>query len=899
MTKLSLKTVLGMTASVAMLSAYNMAPAYAQSAEDAVVEDEIITLGTRRAARSAQDLVAPVDIISGVELTNQASSDALDILRTSVPSFNVNTQPISDAATIIRPPNLRGLSPDNTLVLLNGKRRHKGSVISFLGGGIADGAQGVDLSVFPALALKNVQVLRDGASSQYGSDAIAGVINFTLKDDASGGMVEAKYGSTYEGDGDNYSVAGNIGFGLGDDGFVNITAEYSETDGTVRATDRSDVQALIAAGVLTGNENLTINSYTDQYAQYWGQPDVTDNIKVFVNSGVDLSENVELYAFGNYAERTAEGGFFFRNPNTRGGVYAGPTVDPTTGNADPNGVASVLVGAIDGNTAACPAGIPLLNGAPDVNSVPYQTVFNTENCFSFIETIPTGFVPRFGGDNKDMSVTGGLRGEVDLGNGLGYDLSATHGSSDTEFFINNTVNASLGPNTPRSFTPGAYKQTETVLNADFTYGVPVEGFASDLSVGFGGEWREETFDITAGDPASFALGPLSTQGFSSSSNGFGGFANDNTATQDSYAAYVDLEAEVTDALTLQGALRYEDYTAFGDTLDYKIGAKFDITDSFLVRGTYSTGFHAPSAGQATVTNVTTQIVNGSLIDQGTLPLSSNPGQLAADFIENQFGERPELGTEEARNIAAGVAFDTGPMQWTVDYFNIEVKNRIALSANVAFLDALDFAATQAGLTLPAGSTVSSALDFLANNNVITRSDYVGFEDLTEFRYFTNSFDTKTQGIDVVGRMPFDIGSGDSTFIIGANYTDTNVTNTGTVNPISASRVRALEDLLPNVKGFATVTHEEGKFRGLLRANYFGGWYDNGNDYDVGSEVLFDAELGYEAMEGLELIVGAANVFDAYPDENPGQTGTGQLYPEASPIGFSGGQYYVKARYTFD
>lgn len=323
MQKFSLKSHLAVTASAALLAGLLATPVYAQDGDTgANNSDEIITTGTRRKARSAADTPAPVDVISGVEFTNQASNDLQDLLRTSVPSYNVNSQPISDAATIIRPANLRGLSPDNTLVLLNGKRRHRGSVISFLGGGIADGAQGVDVSVFPALALKQVEVLRDGASSQYGSDAIAGVINFQLKDAAEGGMVEAVYGQTYKGDGEDYRISGNVGFGIGDRGFVNVTAEYGQTEGTVRAATRNDVADLVAAGNAAAADNLTINTYTDEFAQYWGTPDVNDNIKLFVNSGFELSDSAELYLFGNYAERQAEGGFFYRNPTNRGGVYS-------------------------------------------------------------------------------------------------------------------------------------------------------------------------------------------------------------------------------------------------------------------------------------------------------------------------------------------------------------------------------------------------------------------------------------------------------------------------------------------------------------------------------------------------------------------------------------------------
>lgn len=889
--------------SAALLAVAPMA--VAQGDETASDEDlelqKVISIGSRVPSRSALDTPAPVDVFSGEEFVNQGTNDVTEILRTAVPSYNVNTQPISDAATIIRPANVRGLSPDNTLVLLNGKRRHRGSVISFLGGGIADGAQGADVSVIPSLALNSVEILRDGASSQYGSDAIAGVINFQLREDSNGGTVEAVYGSTYEGDGDNYRIAGNIGLPLGENGFLNLTGEVSDTDGTVRSIVRGDVEALIAAGNTAVADFQTINSYTDQVPQYWGQPDVKDNYKLFFNSGLEVGENTELYAFGNYAERTAEGGFFFRNPTNRGGVYAGPLVDPVTGFADPTGVASILVGDLDGvgTGGTCPAGIPLTQGGGLIaDPTVLAQVTGDPNCFSFVETIPSGFVPRFGGDNTDWSIAGGVRGVFGLGNGLNYDFSVVHGASETEFFIRNTINASLGPNTPRDFTPGAYKQTETIIDADFSYAVPVSGFASDLNIAFGSQYREEEFEITAGDPASFALGPLADQGFSSSSNGFGGFTASSTSTQSSYAFYVDLEADVTNALTLQGALRFEDYDAFGSTTDYKVGALYRVTDNFRLRGTVSSGFHAPTAGQANVTNVTTQNVNGVLIDQGTLPLSSAAGQLAADFIEARDGGRPDLGTETAQNFTLGTAFDVGSTTWTIDYFNIDVDDRIALSANVDFLAALDFVGNQNGLGPFA--TVSDGLTQLGNANVINRNDFVGFEDLTQFRYFTNSFDTTTEGVEVVGTIPLDITErGDTNASISFAYIDTTVDDAGSINPINAGRVAALEELLPELKGAVTVTHEQDNWRFLARANYFGEWEDTGNGTGTqGAEVNFDAEFGYYLNDQIELIIGANNIFDNYPDENPNAASLGQLYPESSPSGFNGGAYYLKARFRF-
>ncbi len=898
----SLKTQLALGVSAMMLVGSLSTASFAQSDETAVA-DEIITTGTRRKARSAADTPAPVDVISGVEFTNQASGDLGDLLRTVVPSYNVNAQPISDAATIIRPANLRGLSPDNTLVLVNGKRRHRGSVISFLGGGISDGSQGVDISVIPTIGLKQVEILRDGASSQYGSDAIAGVMNFILKDSPDSGQVELSYGSTYAGDGDNYKISANIGLPLGENGFVNISGEYGNTDGTVRSVQRTDVAALIAAGNTAVTDNLLINSYTSEVPQYWGTPDVNDNLTLFVNSGMEISESAELYLFGNYSERNVEGGFFYRNPTNRGGVYRGPTVDPVTGLVDPNGVASIRVGDLDGVGVggACPAGIPL-TGTDGLIADPgiLASVTADPNCFSFVEMIPSGFVPRFGGDNRDYSLVGGIRGELDYGNGLGYDFSGYYGSNKTDFFIKNTINASLGPNTPRDFVPGAYEQIETGFNADFTYAVPVTGWASDLGIAAGFEWRDEQFDITAGDAASYALGPLADQGFSSSSNGFGGFSESSSNSQSNIGIYGELEADITDAFTLQAAARYSDYTAYGDGLTWKLGALYKLTDGLSLRGTYSTGFHAPTSGQANVKNVTTQNVNGQLIDQGTIPLTTAPGQLAAAYLADSTGFTPTLGTENADNLSLGIAFDLGAMSWTIDYFNIRVKDRIANSDRINFIDPLLFQADLDGVVLTDRTSVAQTISELAAAGSINRADYTGFEDLSSFQFFTNAFDTKTTGFDIIGRMPFDMGVGSSSVTLAANYTETKVTNPGTntAAPLSANRIESLEQALPNWRGNVTFNHEQGIWRGLARVNYFGPWRDTGNGFDVGGEITVDAEIGAKVMENIEIIVGVANAFDNFPDENPGQGGSGQLYPESSPMGFNGGQYYIKGRYTF-
>lgn len=872
-------------------------------AQGAVAQDndleEVIITGTRLSDRSAQDSPVPVDVITGTEMRSNGSTDLQDMLRTQVPSFDINAQPISDAATITRPPNLRGLSPDNVLVLVNGKRRHRGSIISFLGGGISDGAQGVDIASIPSLALKQVEVLRDGASSQYGSDAIAGVLNFILRDDAEGFEVVARYGSTFEGDGDNYMVAANLGLPLGDRGFVNITGEMRDVEGTVRSVVRNDVAFAAANGYSPVSDFQAINTYTGEAPQYWGQPDVDDDAKLFLNAAFEINDSLEIYAFGNYAERAVTGGFFYRNvvggpSGQRGGVYKGPTVDPTTGLASDSGVPSVLVGDMDGGSS-CIDGIPLGGSGgviPDAGLL--ASVAADDNCFSFIETIPAGFVPRFGGTNEDSAFAIGARGSFNVGTGLNYDLSAQRGSNKTEFYIRNTINGSLGPNTPRDFVPGGQEQTETVYNLDLSYGFEV-GLASELNVAVGAEYREEEFDLFAGDPASYALGPLASQGFSSSSNGFGGFPNDTSAEQDNTAFYVDVETDLTDRLTVQAAVRYEEFSNFDNTTNYKLAGLFHVTDSLRLRAAFSTGFHAPTAGQANITNVTTQNVNGTLVDQGTLPLFSAAGQLGADYIAatNDGAGRPELGPEEAENFSFGVGFDIGASTWTIDYYDIDVEDRIALGANVDFLAALNY--TGGGTSY---GTVGEALTGLDQAGVINRQDFIGLDDLAEFRFFSNSFDTRTKGVDLVGNMNFDLMSGFSTITVAFNYNDTEVTDRGSINPISEGRVEALEELLPNVKGNVAWSHTQGKWRTLLRANYYGGWKSTSNGYNVDAATLVDAQVSYQLTDSLELTAGVDNLFDEYPDKTPNPGGLGQLYPEDSPFGFNGGTWYLQGRYAF-
>jgi iron complex outermembrane receptor protein len=308
------------TLALAVSMALGTVSVYAAEADDAKAKAEkdvekIVVVGSRGAPRSVNDSPVPIDLIGGDELERGGNTDMLELIKGSVPSFNVHTNPISDAASLVKPANLRGLSSDSTLILVNGKRRHRASVIAMLGGGINDGAQGPDISVIPSSALKQVEVLRDGAAAQYGSDAIAGVMNFVLKDDSDGGHLTARYGSFYEGDGDTVEISGNIGMELTKDGFANVSFQYKNADATSRSEQRPDAAGFIAAGVpdVPGNGGP---------AQVWGSPEVNDDITVFANFGLDLGNNNEAYMFGNFSERDIRGGFYYRNPHNRGGVYS-------------------------------------------------------------------------------------------------------------------------------------------------------------------------------------------------------------------------------------------------------------------------------------------------------------------------------------------------------------------------------------------------------------------------------------------------------------------------------------------------------------------------------------------------------------------------------------------------
>lgn len=883
---------LSTTASVAMA---------ADSASEVSLE-EVVVVGSRVAGRVATDAPVPVDVFTSDDLENQGVSDMDDMLRNLIPSYNVQRLPISDAATITRPATLRGLPPDNTLVLVNGKRRHRSAVIAELGGSLAAGSQGPDISVIPAIAVQQVQVLRDGAAAQYGSDAIAGVINYVLKEDRSGLSFEARYGEYDEGDGELMQLSANLGLPLGPNGFANVSAQWKDAEATSRSLQRDDAAALIATG----------NDAVPNPAQIWGAPAVEDDYALFVNSGIDLTPNQELYAFGNYAERKVRGGFFYRNPNNRSGVFTqGGTraIFDTNVIDDPTLANNATPGVSNCPALTSPGGTPTDQAAADADRAAIAAL--PINCQLFNTRFPGGFTPTFGADVEDISAVVGIRGTMD--NGLGYDFSTYLGRNEVAFLLEDTINPSLGLASPNEFDLGKYVQTEQNYTASFVLPVEMEGLHSPLNVAFGLEYRVETFEVRQGQQEAWDAGPFAFQAqnfhadgvtplvsMSVGANGFAGFGPTQVGEFEraNYAAYVDLEADVTERWLVGAAVRFEDFDDFGTTTNFKLASHFKVTDDFSLRGSASTGFRAPTPGQSNVTKVSTVTVDGVLQQRGQIP-PTNP---IAQFLGGS-----ALDAEDATNFTIGAAWDaTDNLTLTLDYFRIELEDRISQTGTIDIT-------TQ---PVPDGVGCSAAAANLGQ--CLEELGVPGASDLTSVSFFTNDFDTTTQGVDLVATYRQDWGDmGITNFTAAWNWTDTEVDSIGVA--IARNRVSDLENFNPESRGIFTANHNYGPFRVLLRASYYDEWTvgsfsgdpsftagntnyttdcSQGRDKCYDGEWVFDLEAAYTYNDRYSFVLGGQNFLDNNgPRDRNNNTGigSGNAFDTSTPFGFDGAFWYARFR----
>jgi iron complex outermembrane receptor protein len=818
-------------------------PALAAEDQGASAEttETIIVTGTRRENRTVTQSAIPIDVFTAEDLTRQGTSDTNSLFQTVIPSFSVPQSAISLGSSFVRPPNLRGLPPDQTLVLVNSKRRHRSAVVNIDVSALSLLSQAVDLSQIPAIAIERVEVLRDGASAQYGSDAIAGVINIGLKKGDSGFTGMARYGQYYEGDGRDYQLALNKGFALGDNGFINVSAEYVNSGDTSRGTQRP--------GALQLSQERPDLDIPDP-VQKWGRTEM-ESQRLFVNGGFDLGDS-EVYFFGNYGHNNGRQNFNYRQPFS------------TT-----NFARTALFGVtyyLD----------QLPNGNRDA----------TGDTFNFADLFPNGFTPIFSGKSDDIAGTAGYRGTR---GDLHYDFSATYGQHQISYTLENTVNPSFGPESPTSFYIGKLKQSETNFNADFSY--PIElGLASPLNIAWGAEYRREAYEVGLGDRAAWDAGPFARQVVQNAdgttfvvtssvgSNGTVGYGPDTagSSSRTSYAGYIDLEADVTDGFTLGAAARYEHFSTFGGTANFKGSARYEFSPALAIRGAASTGFHAPSPGQTNVNNVVLNFVAGS-----TTPVQT--GTFSVTHPASVYYGAETVKPEKSLNLTAGIVITPGSgTNLTIDYYNIRIRDRLGLS--------------QAFLVTDADRVALAALG-------VTNAD-----ELNRVQYLTNAFKTRTQGIDAVLTNVMRTDSvGTFNTSIGFNYNETKVIDRDPAI-VSNDRVANLEKILPKIRVNFTETWSSGPFSLLARVNYYDKFTvtsSSGAAQTFGDEIVADVEATYQFNDNFSLSAGIQNLFDNYPDKdlrsidpNTGLPGNGNQYIDSSPFGYNGGFWYVRAGVKF-
>ncbi|MCU0890238.1 MAG: TonB-dependent receptor [Sandarakinorhabdus sp.] len=869
----------------------------ATAAATATEDSTIVVTGTRRTDRTVAESPVPIDVFSADDFKAQPSPQLQNIIKTLVPSFNQNRNLLGDASAFVRPPNLRGLPADQILVLVNGKRMHRSALVQVTGDALNVGSQGPDLSQISSPAVSRIEVLRDGAAAQYGSDAIAGVINIGLSRADNGLNLAARYGQTYRGDGEDLQISGNAGFKLGDGGFFNITGEFIDQNVFDRSVPRPEIAPLIAAGITpprpTGNQ--------------LGQPSNRAYRMVF-NTAVPVGDGDEVYAFGNYGWQRQSNDFNYRRPI--GVVAPDIPLRPGTGN---------LGKSIGSLWYLDQIGVDSATGRP---------IYDAEGrTWSETTIFPNGFVPVFEASIEDMSIVGGYKGSTE--GGLKYDVSASYGTNQIRYFMYDTLNPSLGPDSPTGFYLGKVKQTEYMVNADFSYETDI-GFYKPLFIAAGLEFRREAFEVGLGDRASWEPGIYGSQLVERNdgtrfnvtkpvgANGFPGFGPDSVQEggRNNYSAYLDFEAEVVEGLDLGLAARYDYFNDFGSTFNGKFSARWAINDVIALRGAASTGFRAPTPGQQFTQNTQTNFPQGSPVPVAVQ--TARPDSISAQYFGAQ-----ELEPEKSVSFSGGfVLTPGGGFNLTVDAYNIVVRDRIGITSSINVTGADQLALLAAGLT--------TALD------------------LGQVNYFTNGFRTRTQGVDVVLSHRADTGIGRFNSSLAVNYNRTKVTDRrsialSTIRPtdtrvlslIDNTRKGNIEDSNPRWRAVLSTAYSKGAFDLTARANYFGKFttyflpvasvpagvdpvafralYPAPNaaagipewGKTFGAEVSLDIEAGVTFAENYRLAVGVENLFNNFPDvetrnayPSTGGQANGSIYPGSSPLGQAGGFWYVRATAKF-
>jgi iron complex outermembrane recepter protein len=830
------------------------APAFAQTsdaaAQAAEEQPEITVIGSRGKARTDVDRPVPVDVVSTEELKATGQTDLGQQVQFTSPSFNSAKYGVNGATNFADPASLRGLAPDQVLLLINGHRRHQFSALNL---NVSPGLGTVvsDLNSIPTAAVGRIEVLRDGAAAQYGSDAIAGIVNLALKDSAEGGSIGLTTGLNKEGDGFTIKASINQGLKIGDGGFLNYTLEYFGTDGTNRSDPYDGVlyPATPATYGTTGPTPdfpyATANPRADRGVYPQGSFIVGNyganrnrTYQAFLNAEAPLSDTIKAYVFGGYSRKDIQAFGFFRAPATRA-----------------NAVLSIF---------------------------------------------PDGYVPILPGRSIDYSANSGLKAEL---GGWAIDLGYGFGRNYLDQNALNTVNASLGSASPTRFYVGRTQFTQQVVDLSGSKDLGAVAGMQSLNVAMGVQWRRDNFRVRRGDVASYVVGPLALSGRTAGSNGRPGYApaDENNLSRRNIAAFIDIEADISEAFLITTALRYENYSDFGGNLSGKLAARYKLSDAIALRGSYNRGFRAPSLAQIG-NRVNTSTVQNNQILQTQQIASSDPRLKTLGISDPK--------AEISDNFSAGITGALGAFTFTVDAFQIGIKDRIAITDGI----------------LSANFPTVAAL----------------FPGVREIRFFTNQIDTRTRGVDVVATYKFDIGPGALKLTLAGTHAETKVlrqraTPTQLVAGATAANqatallgltaIELIEVAQPRTKILFSTNFETGALTLGARASYFGSVkaFSTGlsaTDKNVtcnaanrcvqtfGAKTLFDLNATYAFSDALSLTLGANNLLNTYPDKwnnrRDGAAGEAASYSNgqtpytrnANQFGFNGSYYYLTANVNF-
>ena len=769
------------------------------SDKDARTLDTLIVTGTRVADRTVAESQSPIDIITPEILQATGTTELATALARALPSLNFPRPAMADGTSGVRPAQLRGLSPDQVLILVNGKRRHVSALVN-VNGTIGRGSSAVDLNAIPVAAIERVEVLRDGASAQYGSDAIAGVVNIVLKGAGKGGSLAIGGGQYSEGDGSQWQLSGDAGVTLGGGaGEIHVAAQVGHQDPTNRS------------GTYQGTAPNTGNfPGVGEQAFKLGDPDV-DQFAVSLNANLHITDNAHLYATVIGSDRDITSFAFYRSKNHSG------------------------QGAL------------------------------------LAQVYPNGYVPEINQDARDRSVVLGARGTTEAG--WNWDISYDFGENDLDFHTQNTINYSLGASSPRRFHAGTLRYRQDVINADVSKPIDI-GLAYPATLSLGAEHRQEEWEQSAGEPASYT---------GSGSQGFGGFTPRNAGhyERDSYAVYAGLEADLGEKFSAGIAGRYEDYSDFGSQVSGKLSARYAFSDTVALRGTIASGFRAPSLAQQNYQAVTTNINNSVVTETGTFPVTGAAAQA--------LGGEP-LKAETSLSYSLGLVLQPAERVYvTVDAYQIAIDDRIVLSSN---LNITSNAAAQA---------------VLAN---------LGITGVTAARYFNNAIDTRTRGIDVVGTWSLPLAASNLDLTASYNYNQTDVTRIAP-NPAALTALGAnLERIGRDERGRVEEGFPRDKF--ALTANWKLAHWDlaagatrygtfttrhatiPAQDQEFDPKWTLDASVNFRPNAQWTVTVGADNLLDEYPEQAIYANSTSGLIPYSlySPFGFNGRYVYARVAYAW-